>query len=117
MRPTRQFWAVFWMLAVVLAGLIAWFLGNLLYSLFWKQLGDWGFPITEAQTIAYICAHLVPFALALLITAILAVLSWSIWTSWVWRRSSLGDPAGAVAPPTPARRMHPLAFRLARWRV
>jgi hypothetical protein len=74
MRATRQFWAVFWMLAVVLAGLIAWFLGNLLYSLFWKQLGDWGFPITEAQMIAYICAHLAPFALALLVTAFLAVL-------------------------------------------
>jgi hypothetical protein len=74
MRATRQFWATFWTLAVVLATLIAWFLGNLLYSIFWKQLGDWGFPITEAQMIAYIYAHLVPFVLALLVMAILAAL-------------------------------------------
>lgn len=57
------FLGFFWVLAILIAGFVAWFLGNLLYSLFWKLLLDWGIPITEAQMTGYIAAHFVPFAL------------------------------------------------------
>jgi uncharacterized BrkB/YihY/UPF0761 family membrane protein len=69
-----RFWSAFWLLALVLAGLITWFLSNLLYTLFWKLLGDWGIPITEGQMITYIAANLVPFVLVLSAAALLAVL-------------------------------------------
>ena len=67
MVVVTHFWKVFWTLALVLAGLVTWFLGNLLYTLFWTVLGDWGVPITEAKMTAYIAAHLVPFILILLV--------------------------------------------------
>jgi hypothetical protein len=70
----RKFWSIFWLLIVFAAIATAWFLGNLLYTVFWKVLGDWGFPITEAQMTAYIAANLVPFLGVLLIGALLSIL-------------------------------------------
>ncbi|MGA7433874.1 MAG: hypothetical protein WBW35_25870 [Xanthobacteraceae bacterium] len=60
------------MLLVLLAFLGAWFSSNLFYTLFWTVLGKWGFPITEAQMVAYIAANLLPFLLILLVGAILS---------------------------------------------
>jgi hypothetical protein len=48
-----QFWSTFWVLALLLAGLVTWFLSNLLYTLFWKLLGDWRIPLTEGQMTTY----------------------------------------------------------------
>lgn len=70
----KHFWTSFWVLAVAIAALVSWFLGNLLYSLLWKELADHGFPISEAQMLAYIGAHLTPFLLALIAAALLGVL-------------------------------------------
>ncbi len=69
-----RFWRLFWLLTVALGVLLAWFFGNLLYSLFWTELGDRGFSVTEAKLIAYIAAHLVPFLLTLLVGAVLSFL-------------------------------------------
>jgi hypothetical protein len=69
-----RFWSVFWLLTVAVAIGVAWFLGNLLYTVFWTVLGDRGFPITEAKMTAYIAAHLLPFLLTLLVGAILSLL-------------------------------------------
>ena len=71
----QRFWTTFGVLMVLLAGAVAWFVGNLLYTIFWKVLGDWGIPITEAQMTAYIAAHLVPF---LLVLGLGGVLAWII---------------------------------------
>jgi hypothetical protein len=61
-----QFWSTFWVLALLLAGLVTWFLSNLLYTLFCKLLGDWRIPLTEGQMTTYICRqfdsiHVCPF--------------------------------------------------------
>ena len=69
-----QFWSAFWLLALFLAGLFTWFLSNLLYTLFWKLLGNWGVPITEGQMTTYLAANLVPFVLVFFAAAILAKL-------------------------------------------
>jgi hypothetical protein len=61
----RQFWTMFWTLTLLIVGLLTWFLGNLLYTVLWKVLGDWGFPITEAQMATYIGAHLIAFLVLL----------------------------------------------------
>jgi hypothetical protein len=65
MRPTSQFWTIFWVLTLLIVGLLTWFVGNLLYTVLWKVLGDWGFPITEAQMATYIGAHLIAFIVLL----------------------------------------------------
>jgi hypothetical protein len=69
-----QFWAVFWVLTLLIVGLLAWFIGNLFYTVLWKVLGDWGFPITEQQTAAYVGAHLIPFIVLLALAFGLAAL-------------------------------------------
>src|SRR3979490_553322 len=69
-----SFWGPFWLLALLLAGAVAWFLGNLLYTPFWTELGRRGFPITEAQMIGYIGAHLVPFFCVLAFAGLLSLL-------------------------------------------
>lgn len=69
-----RFWSIFWVLTVALGVLLAWFLGNLLYTVFWTVLGGWGFPVTEAKITAYIAAHLAPFVLTLLVGAVLSLL-------------------------------------------
>jgi hypothetical protein len=56
--------------AVILGVAVAWFFGNLFYSLFWALLEKWHVPIKEADVIAYTLAHLVPFAAVLVISAI-----------------------------------------------
>lgn len=66
------FWGLFGVIAVFIAVFVTWFLGNLLYSLFWKVLSVWRVPVTEGQMTAYIAAHLVPFLLTLLAAGILA---------------------------------------------
>jgi hypothetical protein len=70
----RRFWTLFWALFLVLAGLVAWFMGNLVYTALWAALRDRGFPVTEAQMVTYIVAHLLPFVLILVVGAILSVL-------------------------------------------
>jgi hypothetical protein len=71
---TRRFWALFWGLFVLFAILVAWFIGNLVYTLLWAALGDFGFPVTEAQTVTYIAAHLLPFVLILVVGGVLSLL-------------------------------------------
>lgn len=68
------FWAAFWALFLLIAVFVTWFLSNLLYSLFWKVLNDWGSPVTEAAMIAYIASNLAPFLLTLCAASILAIL-------------------------------------------
>ena len=109
-----QFWGAFWLLTLFIAGLITWFLSNLLYTLFWKLLGDWGVPITEGQMITYIAANLVPFVLVLFAAAALAKLirDHTVFvdanpadeaTSPVQRRSNPGKDLGKpTQPPTSA---------------
>jgi hypothetical protein len=62
-----RFGSVFWTLVVVLGIAVGWFTGNLLYTVLWAALADWGFPMTEAKIVTYIVAHLVPFVLILLL--------------------------------------------------
>ena len=71
---TRQFWTAFWLLTLLIVGLLTWFLGNLLYTVLWKVLGDLGFPITEAQMVTYIGAHLILFLMLVALAGGLAAL-------------------------------------------
>src|SRR6516225_8620289 len=66
-----RFSSVFWTLIVLLGGAVVWFTGNLLYSVLWAVLADWGVPMTEAKIVAYIIANLAPFALILVLGLIL----------------------------------------------
>jgi hypothetical protein len=56
--------------AVALGVAVAWFSGNLFYSLFWALLEEWHVPVKEADVIAYTLAHLIPFAAVLFISAV-----------------------------------------------
>jgi hypothetical protein len=61
------FAALFWGLTVALAIAVTWFMGNLLYSVFWSLAARWGLPITETEIVAYIGAHLVPFVVIIVV--------------------------------------------------
>jgi hypothetical protein len=71
---TKQFWAVYWALFIVLAALGAWFLGNLAYTVLWTVLGKMGLSVTEPQMATYIAANLLPFVLILVVGAALSLL-------------------------------------------
>src|SRR6516162_7878265 len=66
-----RFASVFWTVIVLLGVAVGWFTGNLLYTLLWAILADWGLSMTEAKLVAYIIANLLPFGLILLLGLIL----------------------------------------------
>jgi hypothetical protein len=90
-----RFRSLFWAIAVLIAIAFTWFIGNLLYALLWRVVGDLGFPGAEARMIAYLAAHLLPFLLILLA-------GWILW--WAIRHQiALAEASREKSLLSPAR--------------